>query len=108
MLLFFCLALVLNTNTSGAAATNQTTNCTLIGVTTDASTSISNSNPNTTVNNQNTSVSTNKTDFNNTLAEGAPVVKNTVVVNGLTLAQLKDGISRVQAFYAKYGGYPVM
>ena len=31
---------------------------------------------------------------------------NTVIVNGLTLAQMKDGISRAQAFYNKYGRLP--
>ena len=31
---------------------------------------------------------------------------NTVIVNGLTVAQMKEGISRVQAFYNKYGRLP--
>jgi hypothetical protein len=103
---FFCLALVLNINTSSAAAVNQTTNSTIIGITTDGSASNNYSDPNTTINTHNTSVSTNKPDLNYTMVAGAPVVKNKVVVNGLTLVQLKDWISRVQAFYVKYGRLP--
>ncbi len=41
------------------------------------------------------------TKVNNQMAAGAPVK-----VNGLTVAQLKDGISRVQAFYKKYHRLP--
>ncbi|HEX7468829.1 MAG TPA: hypothetical protein VF324_09630 [Methanobacterium sp.] len=57
------MALVLNTNTSSAAAVNQTINSTIIGVKTDASSSNSYSHLNTTINTQNTSVSTKKTRF---------------------------------------------
>jgi len=45
--------------------------------------------------------STTKTKINSTMAAGSPVT-----VNGLTLTQLKDGISRAQAFYKKNGRLP--
>ena len=52
----------------------------------------------------NTNIKTNTTTKTNTsknLAAGAPIK-----VNGLTIAQLKDGISRVQAFYMNNGRLP--
>jgi transglutaminase-like putative cysteine protease len=45
--------------------------------------------------------STTKSKINSTMAAGSPVT-----VNGLTLTQLKDGISRAQAFYKKTGRLP--
>jgi transglutaminase-like putative cysteine protease len=106
VLLFFSLALVLNASTSSAAAVNQTNVSTSV-VMTNASASDVNSNPNTDTDIKSVSVSTNQTNSNNTTAAGgSAVVKTPVVVNGLTIAQLDDGICRVQAFYAKYGRYP--
>jgi hypothetical protein len=49
-------------------------------------------------------VQTNSTTSNNSskyMAAGAPTS-----VNGLTVAQMKDGVSRVQAFYAKNSRLP--
>ena len=45
--------------------------------------------------------STTKSKINSTMAAGSPVT-----VNGLTITQLKDGISRAQAFYKKNGRLP--
>ena len=51
-------------------------------------------------NNQNVT-STKNIKINSTMAAGAPVK-----VNGLTVAQLKDGTSRIQSFYNKNGRLP--
>ena len=45
--------------------------------------------------------STNKSKINSTMAAGEPVK-----VNGLTLTQMKDGISRAETFYKKNGRLP--
>ena len=104
MLLFFSLALVLNVSGSNATSVNQT------NVSTPA-TSLDNMNAN--INTSNYATEDNATtnikitntsetpNLNNTQAAGAPVL-----VNGLTVAQLKDGTSRVQAFFNKYDRLP--
>ena len=125
VLLFFSLALVLNVSASSAASVNQTnvnTSATSLdnmaanistsdyasaGNATNSTTNIksatvnttntSNLNSTATVNTSIKSATTNTTEtpnLNNTKAAGAPVI-----VNGLTLAQLKDGTSRAQAFF---------
>jgi Transglutaminase-like superfamily/Pseudomurein-binding repeat len=124
VLLFFSLALVLNVSASSAASVNQTnisaaatslddmtanistsnyatadnaaTSDTGIKCATANTTNTTNLNDTITANSSNKSV-TNTTEtpnLNNTQAAGAPVL-----VNGLTVAQLKDGTSRVQAFF---------
>ncbi len=123
MLLFFSLALVLNVSAISAASVNQTNisnpvtsldNMALNISTSDyaavdnaptsaniksAATNTKNtSNLNSTVTaniSNNSATNTTETpNLNNTEAAGAPVI-----VNGLTVAQLKDGTSRVQAFF---------
>jgi hypothetical protein len=125
VLLFFSLALVLNVSASSAASVNQTNISTaatsLDNMTANISTSnyatadnattldagikcatvnttnTTNLNSTITANSSNKSATTNTTEtpnLNNTQAAGAPVL-----VNGLTVAQLKDGTSRVQAFF---------
>jgi hypothetical protein len=125
VLLFFSLALVLNVSASSAASVNQTnvnssatsldnmavnistSNYASAGNATNSTTNIksatvntastSNLNSTVTANTSIKSATTNTTEtsnLNNTKAAGAPVI-----VNGLTLAQLKDGTSRVQAFF---------
>ncbi len=126
MLLFFSLALVLNVSASSAASVNQTNVSTpvtsLDNMTANISTSnyatadnattsinstttnTSNLNSTVTTNSSIKSATTNTTEtpnLNNTEAAGAPVL-----VNGLTVAQLKDGTSRVQAFFNKYDRLP--
>ncbi len=104
-LLLFALALVVNANTSSATSLNQTN-----GTNSVDKISANNSASNYTLNNtfkstssvSNVAVnSTNKTKINSTMAAGEPVK-----VNGLTLTQLKDGISRAEAFYKKNGRLP--
>jgi len=129
VLLFFSLALVLNVSASSAASVNQTNINTSVtsldNITANISTSnyasagnattniksatvnttnTSNLNSTVTANTSNKSATTNTTEtpnLNNTKAAGAPVI-----VNGLTLAQLKDGTSRAQAFFNKYDKLP--
>jgi hypothetical protein len=126
VLLFFSLALVLNVSASSAASVNQTNVSTpatsLDNMTANISTSnyaaegnattniksattnTSNLNSTVTTNSSIKSATTNTTEtpnLNNTEAAGAPVL-----VNGLTVAQLKDGTSRVQAFFNKYDRLP--
>ena len=126
MLLFFSLALVLNVSASSAVSVNQTNVSTpatsLDNMTANISTSnyatadnattsiksattnTSNLNSTVTTNSSIKSATTNTTktpNLNNTKAAGAPVL-----VNGLTMAQLKDGTSRVQAFFNKYDKLP--
>jgi len=106
LLLFFSLALVLNANTSSATSVNQT-NVNTSDVMTNTSASTGNSNTSTDTDIKSVSVTNNQTNLNNTMAAGGSVVvKSPIVVNGLTIAQIDDGISRVQTFYAKYGRYP--
>jgi hypothetical protein len=126
VLLFFSLALVLNVSASSAASVNQTNVSTpatsLDNMTANISTSnyatadnattsiksattnTSNLNSTVTTNSSIKSATTNTTktpNLNNTQAAGAPVL-----VNGLTVAQLKDGTSRAQAFFNKYDRLP--
>jgi hypothetical protein len=104
VLLFFSLALVLNVSASSAASVNQTNMSTNAISSDNLSYNISSSNyaadkAKSTLNSSVKIATTNATKelkINSTMAAGAPVV-----VNGLTLAQLKDGVSRVQAFYNK-------
>jgi transglutaminase-like putative cysteine protease len=97
VLLLIGLAVVLNVNFSSATTVNQT--------------NINNSTHtinNSTVSNTVTSTASNKTVKTNSvsnstknLASGEPII-----VNGLTVTQLKDGISRVQTFYYKNSRLP--
>jgi len=123
VLLFFSLALVLNVSAASVNQTNVSTPATSLDNMTanistsnyatadNATTSIKNATTNTS--NLNSTVTTNSNirstitnttktpNLNNTQAAGAPVL-----VNGLTVAQLNDGVSRVQAFYDKNGRLP--
>ena len=115
----------MNVNFSSAADVNQTTNDTLVNSTGNAdanssspnlitstlvNSSLDNSTTNTTVNTTNTvansatsNSSANSTVHvvNSTMAAGTPAL-----VNGLTVAQLKDGLSRAQTFFNKYHRLP--
>lgn len=88
-----------NINTSNyATADNATTSFK------NATTNTSNLDSTVITNNSIKSATINTTEtpnLNNTEAAGAPVL-----VNGLTVAQLKDGTSRVQAFFNKYDRLP--
>jgi len=107
VLLLFSLALVFNINFSSAASVNQT------NISTSAKSvdnvNISSSNHTTTTNAKATLNTVKKvtvkpapkTNINSTMAAGA-----LVKVNGLTVAQLKNGLSRVDAFYKKNGRLP--
>lgn len=107
--LLFSLILVLNVSAISATSTNQTSISTTgksletVGVATSASnfttTSIAKKTSNTNINKV-ANTTTNPSSTKN-MAAGAPVT-----VNGLTVAQLKDGISRAQAFYTKNGRLP--
>jgi transglutaminase-like putative cysteine protease len=107
VLLLFGLALVFNVSTISAAAVNQT-NVSIPATSMEkvcVNVSASNYNTKSSISNSSTAVkkvvnSTSKT-INSTMAAGTPVL-----VNGLTIIQLKDGISRVQAFYKKNGRLP--
>ncbi len=129
MLLFFSLALVLNVSTSSAAFVNQTdistpvtsldnmaantstSNYAAAGNATTSETSfksastnaINKSDLNSTItantSNKNSTIET--PNLNNTQAAGTPVL-----VNGLTVAQLKDGTTRVQAFFNQNNRLP--
>ncbi|HEX7467103.1 MAG TPA: transglutaminase, partial [Methanobacterium sp.] len=108
VLLFCGLALFLNVSSSSAASVNQTD--TSISATsldhTNSDTISSNyttDKSNSNVNNDTSNVTVNSVSnpINNTMAAGAPVK-----VNGLTLAQLKSGTARVQAYFNKNGRLP--
>jgi len=106
VLLLFSLALVFNVNFSSAAAVNQTNMN--ISANSVENTGVNVSAPNYTIGNTNSNSDTNlaansknNTKINNTMAAGEPVL-----VNNLTLTQLKDGVSRVQTFYDTYGRLP--
>jgi transglutaminase-like putative cysteine protease len=97
VLLLIGLAVVLNVNFSSATTVNQTN---VINST--------HSIKNTTIISTHSSLTSNKTgnsnsvsNLNKNMAAGAPTI-----VNGLTIAQLNDGISRVQTFYSKNGRLP--
>jgi hypothetical protein len=107
-LLLFSLALVVNANAASAASVNQTNstskldNISTTNTTSNYSASSLSKSSTSTSNTSKVSVnSTTKSKINSTMAAGAPVT-----VNGLTLIQLKDGISRAQAFYQKNGRLP--
>jgi len=97
VLLLIGLAVVLNVNFSSATTVNQTN-------ITNSTHSINNSAVSNTVTNtaSSKSVKTNSvSNLNKNLASGEPTK-----VNGLTVTQLKDGISRVQTFYFKNSRLP--
>jgi transglutaminase-like putative cysteine protease len=97
MLLLFSLALFLNVAASSAAVVNNTTNSANYITGTGTNTVASNA----TIKN-NTTIKSGTSLNNSTFkAAGEPVL-----VNGLTLSQMNDGLSRVQAFYANNGRLP--
>jgi len=104
-LLLFALVLVLNTNTTSATSVNQTNgtySVDKVGATNSASNStLSNTSKSTSQVSKVAVNSTTKTKINSTMAAGEPVK-----VNGLTLTQIKDGISRAETFYKKNGRLP--
>jgi Transglutaminase-like superfamily/Pseudomurein-binding repeat len=106
VLLFFSLALVLNFSTSSATSVDQT-NISISNKSPDnMSTNTVSSNyitgdVNSAIKTNNPKSTTKNIKINSTMAAGAPVK-----VNGLTVAQLKDGTSRVQSFYNKNGRLP--
>ena len=98
----------MNVSSSSAVSVNQTNISTSdkslepVGVAISASNYTNTSNIQTTTNTNIQQVAnTITTKDNYQMAAGAPVK-----VNGLTIAQLKSGISRVQAFYKKYHRFP--
>ena len=97
----FSLALVLNVSASSAASVNSThinasdKSLATVGVLTNL-TNYTTKNATTIVNNTDIKKIANKTSNVTNQAAGAPVL-----VNGLTVTQLKDGISRAEAFYVK-------
>jgi hypothetical protein len=105
VVLLFSLVLVLNVSASSAASVNQTdinaTGKTLatVGMAVNDSTSTYTNIAN--KNNSNIKNVTNTTSKDINQAAGSPVK-----VNGLTIAQLKDGISRAEVFYKKYHRLP--
>ena len=109
VLLFFSLALVLNVSTSSAASVDHTnisisniSNDNIVNTNNSSHYATSNVKSATQINIKNvTTTSAKKTSSNSKMAAGAPVK-----VNGLTLSQLKNGISRVQSFYNKNGRLP--
>jgi uncharacterized protein YpmS len=107
VLLFFSLALVLNVSSSSAASVNLTNINNSATSLDNVNINISSSNytaanAKSTSNTNSKNVTANsKNPINSTMAAGAPVL-----VNGLTVAQLKAGVSRVQTFYDKNGRLP--
>ena len=104
--LLFCLALVLNVSASSAASVNasQINSSDKSLASESVVTNISNyavTNAKTNITNTTTKKVANTTNKITNQAAGAPVI-----VNGLTIAQLKDGISRAQTFYKKYHRLP--
>ena len=107
--LLFSLILVLNVSASSAASTNQTSinasgkSLETVGVATIPSnvTTTSIAKKTSATNIKTVAKTTIKTNSTKNIAAGAPVK-----VNGLTIAQLKDGISRAQSFYLKNGRLP--
>jgi len=97
----FSLALVLNVSASSAASVNSTyinasdKSLATVGVSTDI-TNYTQNNVSTNVTKTDIKKVANKTSNVTNQAAGAPVL-----VNNLTIAQLKDGISRAEAFYVK-------
>jgi hypothetical protein len=107
VLLFFSLALVLNVSSSSAASVNLTNINNSATSLDNVNVNISSSNytaanAKSTSNTNSKNVTANsKNPINSTMAAGAPVL-----VTSLTVAQLKDGVSKVQAFYDKNGRLP--
>jgi hypothetical protein len=106
VVLLFSLALVLNVSASSAASVNTTqinaSDKPLASA--DVAINISNyaaTNAKTNITNTTIKKIANKTSNVTNQAAGAPVI-----VNGLTITQLKDGISRAEAFYKKYHRLP--
>ena len=97
----FSLALVLNVSASSAASVNSTyinasdKSLATVGVSTDI-TNYTQNNVSTNVTKTDIKKVANKTSNVTNQAAGAPIL-----VNNLTIAQLKDGISRAEAFYVK-------
>ena len=95
MILLVCIGLFINIAVISAANVNQsvinssTTNSSVILISSNAVSG---------------NVSGNTT--NQTVKAASSNTTDKIVVNGLTLSMLKDGISRVQAFYKKYGRLP--
>jgi transglutaminase-like putative cysteine protease len=97
VLLLISLAVVLNVSFSSATTVNQ------INIT-NSTHSIKNSSQfsaTSSLTSNKTMISNSVSNLSNIMAAGAPIT-----VNGLTVAQLNDGISRVQAFYFKNGRFP--
>ena len=94
VLLLFGLTLLFNSSISSAASTNHT-NTISVGVNQSAATS--------TTSNKYSKNPTTTTIHN---VATTHLVKTNIVVNGLTTAQLKDGLSRVLIFYHKNGRLP--
>jgi len=101
VVLLFSLVLVLNVSASSAASVNTTQinasdkSLASAGVVTNIS-NYAVTNAKTNITNTNIKKVANTTSKVTNQAAGAPVI-----VNGLTIAQLKDGISRAEAFYKK-------
>jgi len=97
--------LVVNSNTTFAASVNQTNGTDpvvkIAANTTASNTTLTNTVKSTPQVSKAAVNSTNKTKINSTMAAGEPVK-----VNGLTLTQMKNGISRAEAFYKKNGRLP--
>ena len=104
--LLFSLALVLNVSASSAASVNPTQinasdkSLASVGVATNIS-NYSSTNVKTNITTTSIKKIDNTTSNVTNHAAGAPVI-----VNGLTIAQLKDGISRAESFYKKYHRLP--
>ena len=105
VVLLFSLVLVLNVSATSAASVNSTVNTSdkslapvgvAINITNNTTKSVM-TNVTSTDNKKLVNTTSNVTNQ----AAGAPVL-----VNGLTVAQLKDGISRAEAFYKKYHRLP--
>ena len=105
MLLLFSLALVFNVSATNAASVIHTNTYISSNSLEKMSTTTSGLHQSTSKDQSselNTNINTTtKTNSSKNLAAGAPIK-----VNGLTIAQLKDGISRVQAFYMNNGRLP--
>ena len=97
VLLLISLAVVLNVSFSSATTVNQTniTNSTHYIKNSSQFSATSSLTSNKTMSSNSLS------NLSNIMAAGAPIT-----VNGLTVAQLNEGISRVQAFYTKNGRLP--
>ena len=97
--------MVVNVNTTTAASVNQTNGSSSVykvgNNNTVSNTTLTDTSKSTSPISKVAVNSTNKSKINSTMAAGEPVK-----VNGLTLTQMKDGISRAEAFYKKNGRLP--